>query len=109
MSDRGMPPVYTSSIVTNSPTVCLCLSKYDFVHHIDATTQSLILGFSSLYSMDDRAIRASIAKTFQWEVDKKSAVHSVLVESAERRRLDSPRGEAKTKVSATGTPRSRQS
>jgi hypothetical protein len=91
MTDRGTPPAYTSSIVTSTPVLCLSLSKYDFVHQVDAATQALILGFSRTRDMDDRAIRASIAKTFSWEVEKRKALGHVIAESAERRRLESPR------------------
>jgi len=99
MMDRGMPPTYASSIVSSTPVVCLGLSKYDFVHNIDAPTQELILSFSATYGMDDRAIRASIAKTFEWEVQKKQEVKHVLANSAnERRKMESPRGRSGVKA-----------
>jgi hypothetical protein len=91
MADRGVPPVYSTSILTSTPVLCLCLSKYDFVHQIDAATQALIFGFASTQDLDDRAIRASIAKTYLWEVEKRKALGHVIAESAERRRLESPR------------------
>lgn len=106
MADRGTPLVYASSILTSTPVLCLSLSKYDFIHQIDTATQALILGFSSTHDMDDHAIRASIAKTFSWEVEKRKALGHVIAESAERRRLESPRLNGRMEPKAnTLTPR----
>jgi len=61
---------HAASVVSLTKVEILVLSKYDFYHHINETTQELMRQYADKFYYDDDKIRQSISKQHKWDTYK---------------------------------------